>query len=523
MSKTINIDIVLSLLQKVKDKGITLAQAVFSYGGLNYHEVQTFIEQNRDIEDPVFNELVNDYFNQKKLSNSKIGNYSRSRKEKEDEKRLDIIRDSSTGKIARYEVSFVHREEEFNRTFSREEVENLYRLYTKDGSNTTMREINTFYFPDIPHDLFRKCVQVFALRKNDLPSPPHILEEQNVEENVTLLLNNKKKDIQLKASLEAPKFYKQELLKEVTKLSQLEQRILELSESIHEDFAVEPIKVQKKFVGINKYDLQIYVSDIHIGAEGSKKHDIYYKPWNEERSKQFITEGLEKIFRSVSDWENINTVRIVLLGDGIDGLDNKTTRGGHFLPQNLSSIDQGEAYIRVIMFLIQQVIKYGIAEKVEMYAVNDSNHGGGVEHFLNMVVQANVKLLYPDVKVVLSKHPLDHFQVNDKITYIYTHGKDSKYQIKPMPLNLNYQTESFINGYISSRKINSPIIRVIKGDSHRSSFNDSPHFSYRSCLPLFSGSAWQGMNFGISKYGMSFDIINKETDTILTSDIELSL
>ena len=137
------------------------------------------------------------------------------------------------------------------------------------------------------------------------------------------------------------------------------------------------------------------------------------------------------------------------LGDGLDGYEGKTTRGGHELEQNMSSVEAFETFVLAKLSLIERCIDEGVANKYLIRNVCNDNHAGSFASISNMAIKMILDRIYEDSVVdfyILEKF-MSHFDYGDH-AFIITHGKDNKYMFKGLPYQLNDKTISFINEYI---------------------------------------------------------------------------
>jgi hypothetical protein len=255
---------------------------------------------------------------------------------------------------------------------------------------------------------------------------------------------------------------------------------------------------------------------------GNTHKELGKEVWNLEAAKERMSKALDHLLTLSGQYQNIRTIRVLELGDGIDGFNNQTTRGGHYLPQNMDNVEQVKSWLELQTFFMNSLHEMGLSKSIEYYSTANSNHSGTVGYLLNLAFQHLLKTLYPDMKVQVSENDIDHFSVDDKFTFIFTHGKDDKNMNKGFPLNPDDKTRRFFDEYIMHHNIpKEHKIQVVKGDTHVSSFTELKYFRYRSCIAMFPGSSWQKMNFGLSSSGISIDILSLQNKMILTSDIIL--
>ena len=198
---------------------------------------------------------------------------------------------------------------------------------------------------------------------------------------------------------------------------------------------------------------------------------------------------------------------IVDLGDAMDGYNAQTTRGGHSLPQNLSNKEAFETFISTHKGFYTALFYSGFASSYEVYHVSNSNHGGEFEHFATRCLEEYIKASYKGIKFEI----LDKFitPINiDNHTYLLSHGKDVEDMKFGLPLTLDPKTEQYIINYVIHHKIPTDNLHFIKGDLHQASTQQGKHFRYRNVPSVYGSSKWIMTNYGFTKSGCSFDLIN---------------
>lgn len=257
-----------------------------------------------------------------------------------------------------------------------------------------------------------------------------------------------------------------------------------------------------------KKSLFIYLSDTHVGASVSE--DSLY---NNEYSATIFTKRLDEVLEKVQQlyflhgtFENIYVVN---LGDCIDGFNNQTARGGHFLPQNLSNKQQFEVYFQTIKDFFEFLIQKQYSNQLNFISVGDSNHAGSLEYVLNRAIEIYLNAVHPQVKTRVFNKFIEHLQLGNN-TFIFMHGKDSEAMKHGLPLILNDKTEVFLNDYIYQNDIKTKNIYVVKGDLHQSAHQWGKRFKYINVLSLFGSSKWIHTNFGSGRAGVEFQIVDNE-------------
>ena len=249
----------------------------------------------------------------------------------------------------------------------------------------------------------------------------------------------------------------------------------------------------KNFVGdsirkpkvIRKVDtpvaIKVTLSDMHVGLEPNP-HDsgMFEYSYN----KEIFYHNIDYVYSRILDHFNSNGTFDLLiiddLGDGLDGYEGKTTRGGHGLEQNMSSKEAFETFVGAKLSLIERCIDEGVAAKYLIRNVCNDNHAGSFASISNMAIKMLLDRIYEESVVdfyILEKF-MSHFTYGDH-AFIITHGKDSKYMFKGLPYQLNDKTVAFINEYIDHFGIDNKFIHLEKGDLHRIGYDRTKKFDYK--------------------------------------------
>lgn len=276
----------------------------------------------------------------------------------------------------------------------------------------------------------------------------------------------------------------------------------EMVEKAYRKVFSNPVKQQKKILPIKNAegDLLIFLSDQHIGAKtGEGLYENHY-------DRKEVFRRMENLLHEVTiltDTFPVSKIHLVLLGDSLDGMDAKTTRGGHDLPQNMTNQEALECFFDSHVYLIHGL--YELSSTMDIHLTANSNHGGDFEYAAHRMLQIYVQHAY-DINVMMHTKFLSHFELDD-MCYIITHGKDKQHRKKGLPKYLNPDTELFLEQYIRANKITSEV-RVVKGDLHVNAEEQGKLFSYRNVPSFFGGSDWIMENFGITKPGVAFDLVS---------------
>lgn len=276
--------------------------------------------------------------------------------------------------------------------------------------------------------------------------------------------------------------------------AELDEMVEKAFEKVNPIIRVKPPNPKK----IAKGSLLLFLADQHIGAKtGEGQYDNHYDA--SEVSNRM--DKLSKAAQSLTNLYGLDSAYLILLGDSLDGMDGKTTRGGHSLPQNMTNQEALECFLESHIQLIEDLRE--IFPKVEVHMTCNSNHGGDFEYAAHRMLELYYKKQNVDVR--LYTRFLSHFKVGD-ISYIITHGKDKINKTRGLPKYLNSDTELYIAQYIREHNITGKV-RVVKGDLHVDTDESGKLFSYRNVPSFFGGSDWVMDNFGITVPGVGYDII----------------
>ena len=100
--------------------------------------------------------------------------------------------------------------------------------------------------------------------------------------------------------------------------------------------------------------LKITLADMHVGMS-VKENSLFSYRYN----KQDFLNSMDLVYKSAIDEYNANGKFDLLiiqdLGDGLDGYNNQTTRGGHALEQDMSNNEAFKTYIEAKLNLINKL------------------------------------------------------------------------------------------------------------------------------------------------------------------------
>lgn len=270
----------------------------------------------------------------------------------------------------------------------------------------------------------------------------------------------------------------------------------------------------------NERALFIYTSDKHIAAYVDGNEALFKNEYDKRSFKSRMFYILFEVSYMVDTFGRFDDIYIIDLGDRMDGMNAQTTRGGHKLPQNMTDKEAFETAVTVEKEFYDVMFKSDYANNYHIISNACSNHGGVFDYMVSRALEIYVNAVYPFVNTSIQEKFIDHIEYGKHIILL-THGKDTEDMKHGLPLHMNDKTENYINKYLMYNKIDptSKKISVVKGDLHKDNSEETYNFRYRNVLSLFGGSKWIGTNFGPTKSGCSFDIIEKNTERVFEHKI----
>lgn len=142
-------------------------------------------------------------------------------------------------------------------------------------------------------------------------------------------------------------------------------------------------------------------------------------------------------------------------------------------------------------------------------------NSGDFGYMSNSSVEIYLNAKYPQVKTKLVTKFIDHFLVGNH-TFVICHGKDDEDMKHGLPLHINDKVTNFIGYYLDYHKLdhNKSNIHFIKGDLHQNTSEEAAKFRYRNVTSMFGSSKWAMHNFIPQSPGVSFDIVENNTNRI---------
>lgn len=296
-------------------------------------------------------------------------------------------------------------------------------------------------------------------------------------------------------------------------------KMLESLKDIVSSYNPDNLRTIKKHNLTTHKALNATMSDMHVGLEPNPNgNSLFSYKYNESIFK----DNLDKVFNSIiKEYDTHGKFDLLVLddlGDGLDGWNGFTTRGGHKLDQNMNNAEMFRVYVEGKLTLIENCIRAGVANEIIIRNVSNCNHSGSFGKIANMSINMILNRTHDSSvsSYTLSKF-MEHFKYGDH-TFILTHGKDESHMFKGLPLVLDLKATKFINEYIDHYGINTPYIHLSKGDLHQVGYQRTNKFDYRSFMSFAPPSAYVQHNFGDSYSGYSIQVIPKFSNEISHCD-----
>ena len=391
---------------------------------------------------------------------------------------------------------------------TREEMNEIYRLYSAYGSNISQREVSRF-FPEFSLIDFKKILRAFNITKASAQFAPHLIEE--LPESELKLMALREKENNLLRSIEAEQIKNNErLVKDLTKENYyLKSQLSNLDDTIKSYFGKEVEKLSiNPPLEFNELDsdgetLILHLADIHFGAKTSP-NSLYGNEYNKNEVKRRLTSVLENLPKRY-----YNNVIVNFLGDMLDGMDRKTTRRDHELPQNLDNYEQVNSYLEVMESFIK-TLQYKLnPNNIKLYSVKSGNHDGIAGYTATKALFTKLQYTCKNIDCFVFDDFFGTYSVKNH-QFIITHGKDDEFMKRGLPVNLNDTTLVKLYEWLDSVNINGRNIHFIKGDLHQENINSNYKLDYRNVLSLYGSSDYGQLNFGRQPDGISYEIIDND-------------
>lgn len=382
---------------------------------------------------------------------------------------------------------------------TREEMNDIYHLYSYYGTNLTQREVSR-HFPDMSLMDFKRVRNAFLIYKDSAPFAPHMIEEKSIDELRDIQLREKENDFLKKVEEDDVKNNKKLVREYALENIKLKQQLQDFSNiDLASISAIKPVKIENSGIVSDK-SIMLHLSDLHIGAK-CESDTVYENEWNEE----ICTARLNKVLSKLTNFGKFDTIVINLLGDMLDGMDGQTARRDHIMPQNMDNMQQVESFLRIMHTFIASMYSARLAKNIIIYSVKEGNHDGNFGNLATRLLLAELNAKYPDIQTKIFSEFFGTYEFSGK-TFVITHGKDAKFMKRGLPANLDEKTKVRIYEWLNYEKIHADKVYFIKGDLHTENINSCNSLDYRNVLSLFGASDYSNYNFSRNQYGVSYEL-----------------
>lgn len=259
--------------------------------------------------------------------------------------------------------------------------------------------------------------------------------------------------------------------------------------------------------------LLIVLADDHAGAV-NKTNLFGNKDYTYEDRLMMIAEEVLRLGITFDE------VHIISLGDQMNGWNKQTTRGGHIV-ESLSNEEQFDQYVQGRVAFYNAIFQSGMSDSYFVHDVENSNHSGlGMSYMANKALEMYLDGKFPQVARESITDQIGGFQYG-KHVILMGHGKDEKFQRRPMPAVLNPNTDLYLYDY-SQNKGYSPyndIITFYKGDLHQLGIQHGKFGRYINVQSVAGNSDYGDANFGNTKGGALLEILEKKANRVVTLPI----
>lgn len=257
--------------------------------------------------------------------------------------------------------------------------------------------------------------------------------------------------------------------------------------------------------------LVVSISDCHVGSD-IPEICILPLEYNAEIFRTRIMKMVDFVLAKAVKNGGYKSFVMFDLGDAGDGYDGLTTRGGHKMPQNMSSAEQWETYVDVLTEAWSIIVNAGVAKNYKYVGASNSNHGGDFDYIIMQGLSKIISNMW-GVEGFVSRKAIDLLPIEDvygkTYSYVFLHGKDKADRKVGFPLNLDAKTREYFQGVLNAWKVGGEVI-VMSGDLHQSSMNRaSEDWWYVKVPSLYGSSNWAVNNFTRTQPGFYWEELSQ--------------
>lgn len=261
--------------------------------------------------------------------------------------------------------------------------------------------------------------------------------------------------------------------------------------------------------------LTVVLSDDHAGMVNTT--NIYQQ---EDFTETTYANRLLSLVREAKKMGTFAQVRVISLGDQLQGWNKQTTRGGHEV-NAVSNKDQFDFYTKARIAFYDALFSSSIGQEYHVDEIETSNHSGlGFSYMANQYLSMYLQARFPQVIHHSYLNSIDGISFGEHLIVI-THGKEEKFQRRPMPYNIDDKTDLFIYDWASTMGINptEASITLYKGDLHKFGLQMGKFGRYVNIPSIAGRSDYSDINYGNSRPGALLEVYEEGSDSIISKPV----
>lgn len=278
---------------------------------------------------------------------------------------------------------------------------------------------------------------------------------------------------------------------------QLKEKLKELMPDL------KPVRIQRDHLYVDDQALIVLITDDHVGAVNTT--NLFNSPELTYRERLDLV--MEEILMLHKGFDEVH---VISLGDQMNGWNSQTTRGGHEV-KSTSNKDQFDEYTGARVEFYDNLFASGISQNYFVHDVENSNHtGNGFSYMANQFLDMYLKAKYPQVERRSYHEAVGYFEYGNHVIML-GHGKDEKYQKRPLPAVLDAKTDLFLYDYLSTQRF-CPVdmnVTFYKGDLHQHGIQMGKFGRYVNVPALSGASDYGDVNFGSTRGGALLEVLDK--------------
>ena len=265
----------------------------------------------------------------------------------------------------------------------------------------------------------------------------------------------------------------------------------------------------------SKQIAQFFYTDAHVGMNpNAEEKSLYGGSWGEKDLFARLEIVKQQLLLNVP--KEVDCLQILNLGDFADGLDKKTVRRQHDLPQNMTNTEVFDVGVRFKIELLEFIYSNFSFNRLVWYNVCNSNHSSDFDYFICQAFKG-ISKHYEKIEVINNREFMGHI-IHGKHCEIISHGKDDVNLKFGFKATLDEKAYKKIDEYIKHYKLSKYIITFHKGDSHlRVDDKTNQDFNYCSYYAFSPSSSWVQVNFqkGRSGFTIRLKYVDKRSGEIV--------